>query len=176
MANIQLLNKLRFLYSKEFGIGVAATVVGGSILTVLLFFFNEKVFPTPNLTGEWRIAVKTTKTTYPSFMNVIGYSEVELLQKGSELIGSGDITSEKNPNGDTLTFKPETRVKVDLTGYFEHNFISDSKVYINLVEYGVLTKPTNTLILTVKDKDHLTGNFFSTISNGRGTVTFDRKK
>jgi hypothetical protein len=171
-----LLRKLNYLYSKEFGIGVAATVVGGAILTFLLFFFNERVFPTPNLTGEWRIAETTTKTTHSAFMNVIGYSEIELLQKGCELIGSGDITSEKNPNGDTLTFKPEARVKIDVTGYFEHNFIAASKVYINIIRYGELTKSTTTYILILKDKDHLTGSFFSTIANERGTVAVERKK
>ena len=176
MESPQLFNKLKSLYSKELRINVLGTVLGGAILTFLLFFLGEVVFPAPNLTGEWRVAATTKQTTYRSFMNVTGYSEVELLQKGCEIIGSGDITSEKNPNGDTLTFQPEKRVKIDVTGYLEHHYLAPCKVYINIVQYGQLAKSTNTFILTLIDDNHLTGNFFTTVANGKGIVTFERKK
>lgn len=64
---------------------VTETVIGGLLITLILFFFDEVVLPKRNLTGEWRLTSTMLKSTYRPMINVKGYSKIEILQKGNEL-------------------------------------------------------------------------------------------
>ena len=150
--------------------GVVATIIGGILLTFLLFAFDEWVRPKPNITGEWVIETYTTQSNYLPFKYVKEEFKLDLLQKGNEILGSGEKVKETDLDGKVIVFNPERRVRLDVAGYMERNYIKTTKVNFNIIEHGERAPSTNTFFLTVDNSDNLTGSFISTVSNTKGTV------
>ena len=49
---------------------VIGTIIGGLILTFVLFYLNEYVFLKQNLTGEWETIISIEKTSFRKFINL----------------------------------------------------------------------------------------------------------
>ncbi len=96
------------------------------------------------------------------------YYKFHLLQKGQEIIGSGEKIKEELFDGKTQEYEREKRVLSEVNGHYERNFFGKSKVYLNIVENGQLRQSRTTYILTVKNKKSLAGSFTSTISDNSG--------
>lgn len=152
----------------ELLINVIGTIIGGLLLATILFFVNEHIFPIHNLTGEWDVKTLTEKTLRNPYQNMKLYYKFHLLQKGQEIIGSGEKIKEELSDGKTQEYEREKRVLSEINGHYERNFFGKSKVYLNIVENGKLRESRTTYILTVKNKKKLSGIFISTIADSSG--------
>lgn len=152
----------------ELLINVLGTIIGGLLFAAILFFFNEHIFPIHNLTGEWNVKTLTEKTLFNPYQNMNLYYKFHLLQKGQEIIGSGEKIKEELSDGKTQEYEREKRVLSEVNGHYERNFFGESKVYLNIIENGQLRQSRTTYILTVKNKKSLAGSFTSTISDSSG--------
>jgi hypothetical protein len=158
----------------ELLINIIGTVIGGIILAIVLFLFNERFKPMHNLSGEWQITTTTENTPHRTFQNMILDYKFHLLQKGHEIIGSGEKIKEKTSDGKSLEYPREDRIPLKISGYYERNFLKASKVYLNIVEDGQKRKSRTTYILTVKSKTILGGNFISTAADATGQIKMVR--
>lgn len=152
----------------EIAISIIGTVVGGLFLAGILFFINEHIFPLHNLTGEWDVTTLTEKTLYNPYQNMKLYYKFHLLQKGQEIIGSGEKIKETLSTGRTDVYKRDKRTLSVVNGYFERNIFGANKVYLKIIEYGRLRQTRTTFILKVKNKNTLIGTFISTAADSSG--------
>jgi hypothetical protein len=135
---------------------------------------DEWLFPKPNLTGDWVVTTVTKTSGYMPFIDVTEEFKFEILQKGNDIIGSGEKIKEIHKDGTTITFNPEKRVRLEVSGYLERNYSKGSKVNLNLIEHGERATSTNTFFLTFIDNEHLEGTYLSTVSNCKGTVQLNK--
>lgn len=154
----------------EILINVIETIIGGLLLTVILFFINEHVLPIHNLTGEWDVESLTEKTLRNPYKNMKLYYKFHLLQKGQEIIGSGEKIKEKLYDGKIQEYNREKRVLSEINGHYQRNFFGRNKVFLNIVENGELRQSRTTYILTVKNKKEIFGTFISTIADSSGST------
>ncbi|OAV63774.1 hypothetical protein Barb4_04738 [Bacteroidales bacterium Barb4] len=74
----------------KFLMNVSATIVEGLDLTFILFLLNEYAFRKKNLSGEWNTKITTEKTSRNPYRNLSIEFKIHLIQKGYELVGSGE--------------------------------------------------------------------------------------
>lgn len=154
----------------EILINVIGTIIGGLLLTVILFLINEHILQIHNLTGEWDVKSLTEKTLRNPYKNMTLYYKFHLLQKGQEIIGSGEKIKEVLSDGKTQEYDREKRVLSEINGYYKRNFFGKSKVYLNIVENGELRQSRTTYILTLKNKKEISGIFISTVADSSGST------
>lgn len=159
----------------EILINVIGTIIGGLILTLILFLLNEYAFPKMNITGEWKTITIIEKTSYNPFKNLIVEYKIHLIQKGYELSGSGEKIKDIKPDGTQTVFIREKRVLIDIDGYFERQFFGRSKIYLNINEEGRKRETRATYILTVYSNKILEGTFISTAGDAQGKVKMSKE-
>lgn len=159
-----------FLSNADLWNNVLGTIIGGLAFTLILFILNELVFPKINLTGEWTAVLKIKKTTYKPYENLAIEYKLHILQKGNELIGSGEKIKDINTDGSQTIFQPEKRVQIEINGYYRKKYFSKSKVYLNIFEEGRNRESRSTYILNVDEDKKLKGVFTSTAANSEGDV------
>ena len=158
----------------EITVNVIGTIIGGILLTLILFLLNEYVFPKPNLTGEWKTIIEMKETSYNPFKDLKVEYKIHLIQKGYELSGSGEKIKDIKPDGSETTFIREKRVLIDIEGYFERKYFEKSKVYLNINEEGRKRETRATYILDFNHKNNLSGVFISTAGDASGDVSMDK--
>lgn len=158
----------------ELLINIIGTVIGGLLFTVILFFLNEHIFTTDNLTGEWNVTSVTEETSYNPYRNLQLFNTFHLLQKGHEIIGSGEKTKEITSSGTEQEYERGKRTLFKINGYYERKFLGQSKIYLNIIEDGLKRETRTTYILTVKNKNTLTGTFTSTAADSSGQIKMEK--
>lgn len=153
---------------------ITAIVVGGLILALLLFLLNEYIFKKATLTGEWKTTICITETTYRPYQNLKIEYKVHLLQKGTELSGSGEKIKDIHTDGSETKFATDKRVQLDIDGYFEKKYFRKCKIYLQINEAGRIRETRATYTLTFDSKNEITGTFMSTAANQRGLVEMVR--
>lgn len=149
---------------------IIGTIIGGLLLTLILFLLNEYVFTKINLTGEWIASIKIEKTSYKPFENLIVVYKIHLIQKGYELSGSGEKIKDVNPDGSETVFIREKRVLIDIDGYFERKYFAKNKIYLNINEEGRKRETRATYFLTFHHHNDLQGTFISTAGDASGKI------
>lgn len=155
-------------------INAIGTILGGILLSFIYFVFSEKIFAKKNLTGEWEAILKIKNTTYKPFEGLIIYYKIHMLQKGNDIVGTGEKFKEIRSNGEQYEFEFDKRVTLSFEGFFERKILSNSKVYINITEDGRKRETRSTYFLELKDKNKLIGKFVSTAANTNGDVEIIR--
>lgn len=153
--------------------GTIATVVGGLSLTVILFFINEYIVPKKNLTGEWSAIFTTKETSYNTFKDLQTNWTFHLLQKGYEISGYAEKTSERQSGKGLLNFERSKRVHAKINGYLERKYFTKDQLNISFFEEGRERDTTAIIKLTIISSKKLTGLFSSTAADSKGTVTVD---
>ncbi|MBI3520158.1 MAG: hypothetical protein HY062_12500 [Bacteroidetes bacterium] len=160
----------------EILINIIGTILGGLILTLVLFLLNEYIFPKHNLTGEWKTIIKIKSTTYKPFNNLrIEYS-IHLLQKNNEILGSGEKIKDIKVDGKETIFLRENRVLINIDGYFDRKFFSNSIIYMNINEEGRKRKTRATYFLALTNKNTLIGTFISTSGDSSGEIIMTKSQ
>lgn len=149
---------------------IIATIVSGIILTLILFLINEYLLPKKNITGDWDTRITIKNSAYNPYRDLKINYKIYLLQKGNEIIGSGEKISDILGNGEIKEFTGEDRTKLVLEGYYERNYLKKSKVFFKITEFGSKRESRAIYFLTVNDKNKLTGNFTTTAADSSGVI------
>ena len=158
----------------DFLTNVIGTIIGGLILTFVLFYLNEYVFLKQNLTGEWETIISIEKTSFRKFINLKIEYKLQLLQKGYEIVGFGEKIKDIYPDGKEYEFEPQKRTRLEVNGYFERKYLGKSKIHIVIEERGRVRETSATYFLTISNNTELKGKFISTAANSRGSVKMVR--
>ena len=154
---------------------IASTIVGGSVLTVLFFWFREKVFSLPEITGRWFFELHTENTAYNPYRNMKLQYVAMLWCEGHCVHGTVEKIYE-----DSSTVKKEyigeNRTRGRVEGYIEKNYFSKDKVFLHVVEDGHGRESTNFYELAVKSSDSMKGTFSSMVADQDGGVKWQREK
>lgn len=156
----------------EFIINIASTILGGILLTLILFLLNEYVFRKKNFTGEWDVELTTHQTDYKKYQHMKLYYRVHLLQKGNELTGSGEKLKEILSDGKEMTYSEKSTVAIN--GYYERKYLGKSRIYLSLIEKGAKREYRTFYVLEISNNSKLIGKFSSTAANSKGEVTLIR--
>jgi hypothetical protein len=151
------------------------TILGGLLLTFIYFVFNEILFPKKNLTGEWLATLKYIKTTYNPYKGLKVIYKLHLLQKGNDIIGTGEKIKEIRSDGSEYEFEFDKRVTISMEGYYERRFLSKSKINFNVTEDGRIRESRATYFLKIENKNLLIGKFLSTAANTKGDIEIIRE-
>ena len=151
---------------------VLATITGGIILSFMFFIFSDYVSTIPNLNGKWRVKLEIANTEYSKYENLKIYYDVILYQKGYEVYGTGEKVMEVNQ--DTLKYIGQRRVRIEVQGYIDKNYLSKDALIIHTIEEGRKRESTTFYDLIKFDEDYMSGNFISTIANTSGPTEWTR--
>lgn len=154
----------------ELLINIIGTIIGGLVLTLILFFLNEFIFPKKNLTGEWKTTAQINKSSFKPYINMIIEYKIHLIQKGNEISGSGEKTKETLPDGTETEYLREKRVLLDVEGYFERRYFRKSRIYLNINEKGINRETRSTYFLNLNKHNVLDGTFISTAADASGII------
>lgn len=156
-------------------INVVGTIIGGLLLTLLLFLLNEFIFNKKNLTGEWDSNLEITKSGYNLYKGLIIKFKIHLIQKGYEISGSGEKIKEIYPEGKENIYQRDKRVIISVEGYYERKFFAKSIIYLNICEEGTQRQTRATYKLYLKNKNNLEGEFITTAADAKGKIKFTRE-
>jgi hypothetical protein len=154
-----------------------SNVIGGIAFALLLFGINEYIFKTKNVSGEWLTTIKITNTTHTAFQGIGIEYKIHLLQLGNQISGRGEKTKDLNPDGTLFHEYPRVkRVDIDITGYYEKNFLKPSKLYLLVKENGTQRATSASYDLTISyfKKNLITGTFISTAADSRGESSWKK--
>lgn len=158
----------------KFWLDVLKDLTANLFLAIGLIFLNEIIFPKRNVSGEWDADLTCEKTSYEPFKGMSTQYKINLLQQGSVITGHGEKISDINKERGLYTFETNKRVQIEVTGYYERNFLRKSKVYLHVFEKGRLRDTSQTFILVFAGKRELKGRFITTAANASGPIFMNR--
>jgi hypothetical protein len=153
---------------------IISTILGGLIITLFLFVFDELLFKKANITGEWKAIVKINSTSYNKFKDLKIEFRLHLLQKGFEILGSGEKIKDIHQNGCEEEFDRKDRIVLKISGYYERKYLSKSKLFLNIIEEGKERQSRSLWIFPIKNNKILIGEFSSTAADSKGIVCIQR--
>lgn len=152
-----------------------ATLLGGVILAILFFWFREKIFPLPEVTGRWYFEMHTTNTAYDPYKDMVLRYIAMLWCEGHRIEGTAEKIYENSSTGEReYVGKHRTRSRVE--GYIEKNYLGKDRLFLHLVEDGHGRESTNFFELEVGAKGTMSGSFSSMVANQDGAVVWQRKQ
>lgn len=163
------------LLSQQLGLEVLATVIGGVVLSLMFFVFSDFIHTTPNLSGRWYFVNETQSTSYNPFKGLKVTYTVLLTQEGDKVFGTAEKIKDELDGTATRYFGKE-RVQVKVSGYLKNNFLMKDTLNIHFVEHG-RDRTSSTLHNLVRFSDRsMGGEFFSTIADSEGSVSWSRNE
>lgn len=154
---------------KDLYINLMGSLLAGILLTLILFGLNEYVFKI-NLSGEWEVEEIIEETTHLPYKDFKIFYTFHILQKGFEIIGTGEKIKQIENEKTTTVFETIKRTRVEFEGYIEKGYLSETKVYFLIHDFGRLRESSTTYNLVFKEKNLLIGTFKSTAANAKGSV------
>ncbi|MHB1246115.1 MAG: hypothetical protein ACYCZH_06705 [Sulfuriferula sp.] len=152
---------------------VAATVLGGFLLTLLFFGAKEKLFPLPSITGRWYFQMVTTESAYNPYTGMIlGYVTM-LWREGYRIEGTVEKMYENSSTGERA-YTGKNRTRGIVRGYIEKNYFGRDKLFLHVTEDGHGRESSNFYELTALRDGTLSGKFSSMVANQVGTVKWQR--
>lgn len=163
-----------FFSNSELINNIVGTVIGGVILSLIIFLFNKYIIPKPNIVGEWIVLETIQKASRSILKDYKLEFKVHLLQKGAEIEGTGEKIKETSPQGEVVQYEVTKRVHIDIKGYIKRNYLGKSKISLLIYEEGRLRPSSATFELKIINSSTLVGKFISTAANASGEVVFKR--
>ena len=156
-------------------VNLFATVFGGLILVSLFFVAREKIFPFPNISGQWYIEMLTVKTAYRPY-NKMKLRYVAMLWKGGNHIqGTVEKIYEDSTTG-TRQFTGKDRTRGELQGYVQKNYLAKDRAYLHVVEEGHGRESTHFYEIIVQSDKKMVGTFTSMVADQCGEVIWQREE
>ena len=164
--------KFLSLFRHDLSVNLVGSFLAGALLTLTLFILNEYVFKV-NLTGEWEIIETIAEAKVYQGYKV--HYTFHILQKGSNIVGYGEKTKEFQNNEVPMVFERTKRVRVEFEGYIEKGYVSETKIYLLIYEYGRERETSSTYFLKIKDQNTLSGYFSSTAADAKGPLLMKKQ-
>ena len=154
--------------------GVCTTVLGGLLITLFFFIWNDFFFQPKNLTGIWQFTYTVNETSYSAYKDMKLIYHVHLMQTGSMIFGTGEKIKEISEKNGEYYFEPDKRVHIELTGEVDYRFLGKDYVNLYYKEKGRKRYSSTLQQLKQVDKKTLSGVFFSTAANCSGSVVWKK--
>jgi hypothetical protein len=153
---------------------LAATVLGGAILTFIFFFLKEKVFSLPDIAGMWFFEVTTNETAYKPYENMkLRYAAV-IWREGAQLHGTVEKIHENSSTG-KREYVGKNRTRGLLNGYIQKNYFSKDQLFVHVAEVGEMRESTNFYELRILSDRLMQGTYVSMVANQKGVVKWQRR-
>lgn len=160
---------LNFLYS------FLATITGGGLLALFLFWLREKVFHLPRVAGCWYFKMHTVNTAYNPYEGMIlGYVAM-LWCAGNRIEGIVEKIYENSSTGER-NYEEKNRTRGLVKGFIEKNYFSKDRISLHVVEDGHGRESTHFYELVVKSEKDMVGRFTSMVASQDGEVGWQRDK
>lgn len=154
---------------------VVATLVGGIVLALLFFWSREKLFPLSTITGRWHFEIRTTKTAYRPYENMILRYVAVLWREGHRVEGTVEKVYEDSSTG-KREYVGSDRTRGVVQGYIEKNYFGRDRVYLHVIEQGHGRESTNFYELSFENHECMTGTFSSMVANQSGEIRWQRSE
>jgi len=161
-------------FFKKVLVGSTGTLIGGIILSVMFFIFNDFIHKTPNISGQWYFVNETIDTSYSKFKNLKVYYKVMLIQQNNLISGHGEKIQDEL-NGDVTEYSGKGKIQIKISGNLKHNFISKDNLTIYYSEEGATRKSSTFHNLIRFSDEKMNGDFSSTIANSSGKTLYARR-
>lgn len=158
----------------DFLTSILETIIGGLLITVILFLINEFIFNKIKLNGCWEVESLTEHTSYNPYGEIKLFHQFHLLQKNYDIFGSGEKYKEITKDGIIEEYEPKKRIEMEITGYYERNFFKKSIINLYLLETGEERRVRTSYTLIIINRNKLQGRFITTAANSSGTVKLKR--
>ena len=155
---------------------VLSSVLGGIVLALLFFVWNDVYWKRDTLMGVWTLTTTTESTTYDPYVGMVLTYDVILVQQGSNISGTGEKTSERTRSSGSHEYQPANRVRVELEGAIRYRFFASNLIDVHLKEQGRERETSSYLKLEYVDDHELSGTFLSTAADSRGTAVLRRHR
>lgn len=165
-------------FYSQFWPSLAATVIGGIVLTITFFFAKEQLFSLPLVSGVWECQQTTLDSTYTPFKGMTVWYRIVLLQDDEKITGTGEKDRDTGSTGNH-SYSGEHRIPIEITGKIEKSFTRSDVIRIHWSEDGTSRKSTTFHELRVsgsKKNGALFGKFSSTAGSCSGTAHWTREK
>ena len=163
------------MFSKSFFSNVAATVVGGILLAVILFLAHEKFFPLPNIMGQWYFQIHTTESEHIPYNNMTLEYVAVLWQQGNRVQGTAEKIYEDSSSG-KIEYTGQHRTQSRINGYIKKNYFGSDRAYLHMAEEGKRRESTTFYEVTVDSNQKMKGTFNSTIAHQSGNTRWQRER
>ena len=157
----------------DFLSNVASTVVGGAILAVSFFLAREKLFSMPILTGQWHFQMRTERTAYNPYKDMVLRYVALLWTEGPNIGGTVEKVYEISSTG-KRPYTGTDRTRGTVSGYVEKRYFSKDLVHLHIVEDGHGRESTHFHELHVEKGDGMTGRIFTMVADSEGEVLWQR--
>jgi len=158
----------------SFALNILATVIGGVVLSLLFFWAKERLFPVPYITGRWYFEMKTTKTAYNPYKEMILRYEAFLWTEGKRVEGSVEKIYENSSTGER-DYDGKNRTRGSVSGFIEKNYLGRDMIYLHIVEDGHGRESTNFYKLSDLKAGKMVGVFDSMVAKQSGVVKWQRE-
>ena|GEM_PF-5995182 len=149
-------------------IGAIAVAIGS---TLYAWFANKDV------TGQWTVFAKTEKTNYKAFKNAIAVFKVQITQGSNDnLKGSGEKIEEIDADGKIIKYEAVQRDRISFEGKITQHLFKNPEIFLDINEQGLKYNTTAHFSLHLINNDSLSGSFYTTISDGSGSLTMHKDK
>ncbi len=163
------------LFALNFFYSLLATIVGGAVLAFLFFWFREKFFPLPKVTGRWFFEMRTINSAYNPYKGMVLRYIAMLWREGNRIKGTVEKIYENSSTGER-DFEAKNRTRGVVEGFVQKNYFSKDRVVLHLVEDGHGRESTNFYDLIVKSESEMGGSFSSMVANQDGEVKWQRNE
>ena len=148
---------------------ILATILGGIILTLFFFFTKEKIFPSPNINGLWKLIVYTEKTIYNPFRSMTLEYDVLLWSENNNIYGTVEKCYEDSVNG-KIRFEGDRRTTGVVQGSINKNYFGKDKILLKKKKKGRRRQSSHYYDLIVSDDVIISGTFQSLIAKQEGVA------
>lgn len=153
---------------------ILATVIGGITLAIIFFATREKLFPLPNITGQWYLEQRTITSAYNPYKGMILRYVAILIREGNRIEGTGELIYEDSSTG-KRNYYGKNRRRSTITGYIDKKYFGKDKVQLHVVEDGHGRVSSHFYELTVIKNKPMEGNFSSMVADSTGVAKCQRE-
>lgn len=158
----------------SFALSVASTVAGGGILAFLFFLLREKFFSLPSMAGSWSVEMRTDRTAYGQYENMVLRYVAMLWRDGSAIRGTVEKIYENSSTGERdYIGKNRTRGKIE--GSIDKRYFSKDRICIHIVEEGKQRESTHLHELEMEKTGCMAGTFCSMVADSQGEVIWRKE-
>jgi hypothetical protein len=155
--------------------GLASTVIGGIVLTLLFFVFKEQCFCPPALSGVWECQLIVEKTANNPFRGMQVWYRVSFLQDGHSFFGEGEKDREVSMKG-SARHTGKSRIHIQVRGIVEKRLTGPDSIRVQWKENGDRVSSTTLELRLSGDKKtgSLVGTYYTTAGECRGKSYWHR--
>lgn len=155
--------------------GFFESFFGRAMGAIASAIFKKIAYKLPNLNGSWVYEQVTTQSAFNPYTGMKLRYLVLLTINENEISGTAEKFWEFSVNGGERDYAGKNRSTATISGHVKRKIFGQHELIIHLNENGHGRQYSTQHILTVTDKNLLSGRFSSTAANQIGTCKWNRR-